>query len=107
MHYECKREHTEYDMQSDIKEQQKTNLIIALADSHSFARTHTVIEELSAYSHFTDKEYEAIFAAAVNNSQVECIINDSDLYDFYTRLLSGYNGNFDGAAKVAEMLRID
>lgn len=107
MHYECKREHAEYDMQSDIKEQQKTNLIIALADSHSFARTHTVIEELSAYTHFTDKEYEAIFAAAVNNSQVECIITDSDLYDFYTRLLSGYNGECDSAAKVAEMLRID
>lgn len=106
LHYECKREHAEQDMQSDVKEQQKTNLIIALADSHSFARTHTVIEELAAYPYFTDKEYEAIFFAAVNNSQVQCIIGDSDLHGFFTRLIGTYNGVCENAKIVENMLKI-
>ncbi len=108
IHYECKREHAERDMQSDLAEQKKTNLIIALTDSHSFARTHSVIEELSAYSHWSDMECEALFAAALTNSQISCILGDSDVSEFYTRLLDMYSGNESIANDLAgELASVD
>ena len=104
IHYECKHDHESHDMQSDLAEQKKTNLIIALTDSHSFARTHTVIEELSQYSHFSNEECEAIFKAAIKNTQVQCIILDPDLALFYTRLLGIYNGKSDSAKCIKKLL---
>jgi len=107
IHYRCKREHAEHDMQSDLAEQKKSNLIIALADSHSFTRTHSVIGELSAYSIFTDEECEQIFRAALYNIQVQCIFGDADVTDFYTRLLKGYGGDSDTSHAIAKMLELE
>lgn len=105
IHYECKREHAEQDMQSNVAEQKKANLIIALTDSHSFARTHSVIEELRAYSHWTEQECEALFAAALNNSQVSCIIQDADIREFYTAILNQKISSTNSAQTIAKMLK--
>lgn len=104
IHYSCKREHRDMDMQSDLAQQKKINLIIALSDSHSFARTHSVIEELSAYTHWTDRQLEGLFFIAVNNSQVQCILGDADVNSFFSNLLSVYEGDCFEAKELASML---
>ena len=107
IHYTCKREHAEYDMQSDIAEQKKTNLIIALADSHSFARTHSVIRDLSAYDVFTEEECESIFKSALRNIQIQCVFGDSDVSEFYSRVLKSYTGESEMADSIAKMLEVE
>ena len=104
IHYSCKREHRDMDMQSDLAQQKKINLIIALSDSHSFARTHSVIEELSAYTHWTNRQLEGLFFIAVNNSQVQCILGDDDVNSFFGNLLSVYEGDCFEAKELASML---
>ena len=87
VHYACKGEYLESDRRGSRDGQKKSSLIIALEDSHSFARTHTVISELSAYCRWTDAEREVLFEAALGNSQIYYILADEDVREFYERLL--------------------
>ena len=87
IHYGCKRDNADAESHIGADEARKSNLIMSLEDSHSFAQTHKAIAELSAVGNWTIEEKEALFAAAISNSQVHYILTDSDVKEFFSTLL--------------------
>ncbi len=87
IHYDCKRDNADAESHIGAGEARKSDLIMSLEDSHSFAQTHKVIAELSAVSDWTIDEKEALFSAAISNSQVHYILSDSDVKEFFAGLL--------------------
>lgn len=76
---------------SDIElldEQEKNDLIDALADSYNFANTHALISKLSKYTDWSDDQKRRLFTAARDNSQVNRILTDDDLFEFFQALMS-------------------
>ena len=59
------------------------NLIEALANSLSFAETHSIISKLSSSPHVTTDQQELrILSVALENQQVEWILKDDDVSDY-------------------------
>lgn len=100
IHFQCKKENIEADKQNDENEQRKIDLFIALEDSGSFARTHTIIEEMHEIREWTPEDCEKLFHIAVNNRQVFYILGDSDLKSFFSRLLRRTKELSEDAQKV-------
>lgn len=90
VHYRNKKEYMEADKKRDGEEKKKIDLIIALENSGNFANTHTVIKELSRYKSWTEEELDTLMNIAIDNSQVFCILNDSDVKRFYKKLIGKY-----------------
>lgn len=87
IHFRCKRENIEADKQSSEEGKAKTDLLIALENSRSFARTHEIVKKLSRHVTWSHEETEQLCYIAVNNSQVKYIIGDADVKQFYSRVL--------------------
>ena len=74
----------------------KDLLISNLAKSGSFASTHNCVAQLQEYGNdFSTKQLKAIVAAAVSNSQIYLIRNDSDVRDFVLQLINGREEEID------------
>ena len=104
IHFRCKKENIEADKQNSEEERQKTDLMIALENSHSFTRTHEVIQKLSRYSAWSPEELALLFQIAVSNSQVKYIIKDRDVKLFYTGLFTFVKRLTEDMKTVKEML---
>lgn len=104
IYYQCKRENIESDKQSSEEERKKTDLIIALESSDSFATTHSKIRELNRFGNWTSDEKEALFTIAVENSQVFYILGDSDVKHFYQDLIQNSLSLSENAKKVEEQI---
>ena len=87
IHFRCKRENIEADKQSSEEGKAKTDLLIALENSRSFARTHEIVKKLRQHGTWSHEETEQLCYIAVNNSQVKYIIGDADVKQFYSRVL--------------------
>lgn len=74
-------------------EQEKQNLIKQLSRSSNFQSTHGVIAMLNKYSSWTDTQKEELCKCVLENDQVGWILNDIDVNEFYTRILSGLDMN--------------
>ena len=104
LHYIYKRECAEADRRSSAEERRKTDLLIALENSRTFATTHSVIAELQTVDALTLEERETLLETALKNSQVYYILRDSDLSTFYRRLLGGAQPLSANAEAVREVL---
>lgn len=104
IHFRCKKEHIEADKQNSEEEREKTDLLIALESSRSFARTHEVIKKLGQYSDWSPEALTLLFQIAVNNSQVKYIIRDKDVKLFYSRLLASAKRITEDMKMVKEMM---
>lgn len=89
MHYKYKKERVLADQKSNEEDRQKSNLIIDLGNSSSFANTHSIIRRMKKISMWTEKEKETLFDIAIHNNQVLYILQDFDVKTFYKKLLSG------------------
>ena len=69
-------------------EQEKQELISKLTHSPNFLSTHGVIAMMCKYDGWTESQIEDICLAAETNTQVGWILGDTDVLDFYSRLLS-------------------
>lgn len=69
-------------------EQEKQNLIKQLSHSSNFQSTHGIIAMLNKHSGWTEAQIEELCKCVLENDQVGWILNDIDVYEFYTRLLS-------------------
>lgn len=69
-------------------EQEKIELISKLKKSRNFESTHGIIAMMSKHTGWTDTQIEDICLAAENNTQVNWILSDEDVWNFYYRLLS-------------------
>lgn len=105
IHFRCKRENIEADKQSSEEGKAKTDLLIALENSRSFARTHEIVKKLSRHGTWSHEETEQLCYIAVNNSQVKYIIGDSDVKQFYSRVLKNAGRLTENMATVKEMLK--
>lgn len=103
-HYKCKSEYIDADRKSSEEGRRKSDLIIALENSDSFANTHSVISELREIERWEKEEAEMLFGIAVNNSQVFYILCDSDLKIFFSKLLKDTKSTSSNAQKVKEAI---
>ena len=103
-YYTYKRECAEADLQSSAEERRKTDLLIALENSRTFAATHSVIAELQTVDAWTAEEREALLEIALDNSQVYYILQDGDVSAFYRRLLQDVQPLSANAKAVREVL---
>lgn len=88
-HFRCKKEYMEADRTVDQEAQKRTDLIIALDNSRSFAKTHSLIAQMQHCKTWTETDMENLFEIAVHNSQVRYILTDPDVKAFYQTLLEG------------------
>lgn len=86
IHYENKKEFLSYEKETDSEVKEKRNLIIALENSNSFARTHAVIAKLQQYTNWSEEEIMQLNDIAEKNSQVSYIMTDNDVSAFYNML---------------------
>jgi len=70
-------------------ELEKDLVIRDLANSSSFAETHTIISKLNKYSDFTIAQINAIIDATNSNNQVYWIIDDPDVKEFLLKVIKG------------------
>lgn len=104
IHYQCKKERIAADQASNYEEREKTDLIIELENSSSFAGTHSVISKLLEIENWTDEQKETLFEIALCNSQVHYILGDYDVSRFYRGLLKGMRNLSETAQKIKDVL---
>lgn len=68
-------------------EAEKEISIRNLIDSRGFPSTHGAISKLLRYTEFNESQVNQLAQAAIDNSQVNWIICDPDVYEFYESLL--------------------
>ncbi|MBE6113954.1 MAG: haloacid dehalogenase-like hydrolase [Erysipelotrichaceae bacterium] len=107
IHFGNYKEYLNADKATGEEKQQKTDLIISLENSTSFASTHTIIGELDRFNDWSIPEKEALFEIAINNRQVNLILNDADIKKFYKRLLSKEMLAKESVIKVCAMFEKD
>lgn len=71
-------------------EYEKINLIEQLAKSPNFASSHTILNQLSSCSDFSEEEINEIIQACLSNSQIIWIARDFDVQDNIRIILSGH-----------------
>lgn len=74
-----------------MEEEEKNALIEALGHSPTFKNTHLLIAQLNGFTDWTEQQKDALIEAALYNSQVSYIIKDSDIAEFYNKLIERYN----------------
>lgn len=87
IHYDCKRDNADAASRIGVDEAHRSDLIMSLEASHSFAETHKIIGELAAIRDWTLNEREMLFKVALENSQVHYILADNDMRAFFAELL--------------------
>lgn len=90
-HYECKKERKVATKDQSKEDQEKQDLINALEDSESFKNTHAVITALSEFTSWNEKQKRKLLNIALDNTQVEYILKDEDVYNFYKKICDGEN----------------
>ncbi len=86
----------------DIKlasELEKELSIRSLINSGNFASTHSAIAKLSKYSEFNKSQVNEIVQIAISNNQVNWIICDQDVYEFYSALIDNHDQLIDEELK--------
>ena len=104
LHYQCKRERIAADKESSDEDREKTDLIIELENSSSFAGTHSVISKLLKIDSWTKEQKNALFEIALRNSQVLYILGDFDVSRFYQKLLSSTRNLSEAAQKIKDAI---
>lgn len=90
-HYECKKERKVATKDQSKEDQEKQDMINALEDSESFKNTHAVIAALSEFAGWSKKQKRKLLNIALENTQVEYILKDEDVYNFYKKICDGEN----------------
>lgn len=103
-HYSCKKEYIKSDEKTNEEDRKKATLIMRLENSGSFATTHTIIESLQEFGRWTSEEKEWLYDIALQNSQVRCVLGDSDVLRFYKKLLKNMKVLSDKAKTIKEIL---
>jgi PIN domain len=80
---------------------QRSNAVKALVNSGKFAETHAAVEALAGFAEFLPSEAEAMMRAAVTNTQIERILEDDDVFEFFTKLAHQYSEVIDPGTRAA------
>lgn len=104
IHYRCKKERIIADQASSHEEREKTDLIIELENSSSFAGTHSVISKLQKIDKWTNEQKDMLFEIALRNSQILYILGDPDVSRFYQGLLRNTKNLSEAAQKIKDAI---
>ena len=107
LHYKYKIERIKADKESNEEERKRTDLLISLENSGSFATTHSLISELQEIDDWSYEEKEILFKIALDNSQVRYILRDLDVETFYRKLLKSMKTMTSNAQEVKDILESD
>ena len=107
LHYKYKIERIKADKESNEEERKRTDLLISLENSGSFATTHSLISELQEIDDWSYEEKEILFQIAIENSQVRYILRDLDVETFYKKLLKSMKAMTSNAQEVKDILESD
>mgnify|MGYP000421573980 FL=1 len=107
LHYKYKIERIKADKESNEEDRKRTDLLIALENSGSFATTHSIISELQEIDDWSYEEKEILFQIALDNSQVRYILRDLDVEAFYRKLLKSMKTMTSNAQEVKDILESD
>ena len=107
LHYKYKIERIKADKESNEEERKRTDLLIALENSGSFATTHSLISELQEIDDWSYEEKEILFQIALDNSQVRYILRDLDVETFYKKLLKSLKTMTSNAQEIKDILESD
>lgn len=89
-HFECREESNQGNL-----DRHKLDLIASLANSGSFATTHTIIRDLDEIENWTERECEMLLSAALNNFQVRYVLVDEDVRQFFRKVIKSYGHKND------------
>lgn len=106
-HYKYKIERIKADKESNEEERKRTDLLISLENSGSFATTHSLISELKEINDWSYEEKEILFQIALNNSQVHYVLHDLDVETFYKKLLKSMKTMTSNAQEIKDILESD
>ncbi len=104
LYYKYKIERIKADKESNEEERKRTDLLIALENSGSFATTHSLISELQEIDDWSYEEKEILFQIALDNSQVRYILRDLDVEAFYKKLLKSTKTMTLNAQEIKDIL---
>ena len=107
LHYKYKIERIKADKESNEEERKRTDLLISLENSGSFATTHSLISELQEINDWSYEEKEILFQIALDNSQVRYILRDLDVETFYKKLLKSLKTMTSNAQEIKDILESD
>lgn len=82
-------------------ELEKELAIRNLVNSGNFASTHYAIAKLENYSEYNKSEVNEIVSAALVNNQINWILSDKDVLEFYKEILSSHRDKIDSDALVS------
>lgn len=86
----------------DIKfasELEKEFSIKSLINSSNFSSTHSAIAKLATYAEFNESQVNEIVQIGLSNSQVNWILCDQDVYEFYSALVDNHAQMIDEELK--------
>ena len=104
IHYQCKKERIAADQANSSEEREKIDLIIELENSDSFARTHEVIRKLKNINSWSKEQKESLFQIALQNTQVQYVLTDTDVSRFYKSILNNIQNMSEAAQKVKDII---
>lgn len=107
LHYQYKNEQINADKNVNESERKKSDLIIALENSGSFATTHSIISKLQEVDNWTFEEKVVLFKIALENSQVCYILRDLDVSIFYKKLIYSLKTMTKEAQDIMAMINED
>lgn len=107
LYYKYKIERIKADKESNEEDRKRTDLLIALENSGSFATTHSLISELQEVDDWSYEEKEILFQIALDNSQVRYILRDLDVEAFYKKLLKSTKTMTSNAQEIKDILGSD
>lgn len=90
-HYGCMEEQENATKNQSKEDQEKQDLINALEDSESFKNTHVVVAALSEFTEWSEKQKMKLLHIAIENTQVQYILKDEDVRNFYIPICDGMN----------------
>ena len=105
IHYEHKKECSEYYNRIDNEDCERIEWLCALMDSSSFASTHMAIKGLFHYRDtFSEKEINDLIWIAHHNSQVYYILRDLDVKEFYAYIILKLTKRSEEAQKIWDII---
>lgn len=81
------KELCDFDKSNSEEERVRTELILALENSRSFANTHMVINKLDKVAEWSDDNIDRLCEIGLNNQQVFYILCDKDIKKFYSKIV--------------------
>lgn len=88
LHFSNKKEYEQDEINLKEDEKRKKSLILSLEDSGTFRTTHTIIADLRKGDYtWSKEEIEWLIEIAMQNSQVNSILQDTDVARFYKEIL--------------------